>query len=63
MPVILPEERMDDWLYRRERPADELKSMLVPASDELLISTLVSGRVNSVRNDDPGCLSPPDPAS
>ena len=36
----------------------ELKGLLVPASDDLLVGTPVSPRVNSVQNDDPACLEP-----
>lgn len=56
MPVILPEERVDDWLYPKETDFDSLRRLLVPASDGLLISTAVSPDVNSVKNDNPGLL-------
>ena len=57
MPVILPEERIDDWLHPREEDVEKLRGFLVPAADELLISTAVSPRVNSVKNDDPELLT------
>ena len=57
MPVILPEERIDDWLHPREEDVEKLRGFLVPAADELLISTPVSRRVNSVKNDDPELLT------
>lgn len=56
MPVILPEERVDDWLYPKETAADKLRSFLVPAADDLLICTTASPSVNSVKNDDPSLL-------
>jgi len=58
MPVVLPEEAVDDWLYEGERDLDRLQALLRPAPDELLIATAVSSRVNSVRHDDPACLDP-----
>lgn len=57
MPVILPDDRVDDWLFQGSDP-DAMKALLVPAPDDLLIATPVSQRVNSVRNDDPECLAP-----
>ena len=55
MPVILAPEQVDTWL-RRGDPA-----VLQPAPADVLVATPVSTRVNSVRNDDPGCLEPPAP--
>lgn len=59
MPVIVPDAVVDDWLFARERDMDRLKSMLVPAPDDLLTATPVSTRVNSVKNDDADCLAAP----
>lgn len=56
MPVILPEEAVDEWLYRDEKDLDKLEALLRPAPNDLLVPTLVSRRVNSVKNDDPECL-------
>jgi putative SOS response-associated peptidase YedK len=58
MPVILPEEALDDWLDPRHEDAAALAKLLVPAPADLLIATPVSQRVNSVKNDDPACLEP-----
>ncbi len=58
MPVILAEEAVDEWLYPRRTDIAGLKDLLVPASDDLLVGTPVSPRVNSVKNDDPACLEP-----
>jgi putative SOS response-associated peptidase YedK len=55
MPAILSREEAALWL---DKPA---QSLLRPAPADLLVATLVSKRVNSVKNDDPGCLVP-DPA-
>jgi putative SOS response-associated peptidase YedK len=57
MPVILPPELVDDWLYVRSNPKD-LLAMLKPAAEDVLVATRVSQRVNSVKNDDPECLIP-----
>ena len=57
MPVILPPDAVDDWLYVRSDPT-ELLAMLKPAADDLLVATRVSQRVNSVKNDDPECVEP-----
>ena len=55
MPVILPDENVDAWLFAREEPA-ALRAMLVPPPDDLLAIRKVSARVNSVREDDAGVL-------
>jgi putative SOS response-associated peptidase YedK len=57
MPVILPEDRVDDWLFQGHEP-DAVREFLVPAPDGLLVATPVSTRANSVKNDDPGCIEP-----
>lgn len=62
MPVILPRDRIDEWLYvpaqGRERYAQEVRRLLVPADESVIIATPVSPRVNAVQNDDPACLEP-----
>jgi len=58
MPVILPDDAVDDWLDPRREDLDYLKLVLVPAPDGLLTATPVSPRVNSVKNDGPACLAP-----
>ncbi len=58
MPVILPDDVVDEWLHPRRDDHSALKGLLVPASDDLLVGTPVSPRVNSVKNDDPACLEP-----
>ncbi len=54
MPAIVMPERRADWLA-----APDL-GLLAPAPPGALVKTLVSPRVNSVANDDPACLEPPD---
>ncbi len=58
MPVILPEDRVDDWLFPKETDFDKLRGLLVPARDDLLVSTAVSPDVNSVKNDNPSLVEP-----
>jgi len=60
MPVILPDEAIDLWLDAKEEDPERLSRFLVPAPDALLVPTPVSRRVNSVKNDDPACLAPPE---
>lgn len=61
MPVTLdPADpaALQDWLAAAT-PAP-LARLLAPAPEALLVGTPVSRHVNSVRNDDPSCLAPPD---
>jgi putative SOS response-associated peptidase YedK len=64
MPVILPPERIDEWLHipateaDRKRYAESLGPLLAPADERALVATEVSPRVNAVANDDPACLTP-----
>ena len=64
MPVLLPRERLDEWLFvppeEKERAvyAKDLRPLLAPAPLDALIATEVSMRVNSVKNDDAACLAP-----
>ncbi|MEO8212691.1 MAG: SOS response-associated peptidase, partial [Myxococcales bacterium] len=58
MPVIIPPDRLDLWLTAEPAAASRL---IAPAPDEALVATAVSRRVNSVKNDDPGCLTPAAP--
>ena len=53
MPVILEPADVDLWL--RKGPPELLK----PADEDILTTQVVSARVNSVKNDDPACLLPP----
>ena len=56
MPVVLEEEAVDDWLYARPTP-ESLMELLRPVREDYLVGTPVSARVNSVKNDDPDCLT------
>jgi putative SOS response-associated peptidase YedK len=62
MPVILPRERIDDWLHvpsrNAETYAEAQRALLVPAADDVLVATEVSRKANSVANDDESVLEP-----
>lgn len=60
MPLVLPAERIDDWLVDE---AARVIDLVAPAPEATLIATPVSTRVNSVRNDDPACLVPVPPGA
>ena len=56
MPVILEEKDCLTWLDIGARK-EQLLKLLRPCSDNLLEKYPVSTRVNSPRNDDPGCIA------
>jgi putative SOS response-associated peptidase YedK len=60
MPVVLARDDLDEWLHvpAQDQPAyaKTLRRLLRPAPADVLVSTPVSSRVNSVQNDDPACL-------
>src|SRR5262249_32291218 len=58
MPVVLPDERLDDWLPGAPARAP---TPLRPAEDSVLVGRQVSRHANSPRNDDPECLAPAGP--
>jgi putative SOS response-associated peptidase YedK len=62
MPVILPPQRVDDWLHvpaaNTAAYAADLRGLLAPAPAGALVATEVSRRANSVANDDEACLTP-----
>ena len=55
MPLLVPRDRIDDWLTDE---APRVVDLIAPAPESALIATPVSKRVNSVKNDDPECLLP-----
>ncbi|WP_029010477.1 SOS response-associated peptidase [Azospirillum halopraeferens] len=59
MPVVLDPADADLWLDPATDPP-EVAALLRPAPDATLTATPVSTRVNSVHNDDAGCLAPAD---
>lgn len=58
MPVILGRDDWATWLDRDNEDLDMLGRLLVPAPDDLLITTPVSTQVNNVRNNGPELLEP-----
>ena len=62
MPAILTSEDVEAWLEPVEEGDTEalvaLQRRLRPAPPDALVATAVSPRVNSVKNDDPECLTP-----
>jgi putative SOS response-associated peptidase YedK len=55
MPLLVPDELLDDWLDPRRTDVDDLIALL-RARDVAVQVTKVSRRVNDVRNDDAGLL-------
>jgi putative SOS response-associated peptidase YedK len=58
MPVLLPREAWDGWLDPEVDDGDYLRSLLVPAPDDVLAVIAVSARVNDVRNEGPELVAP-----
>lgn len=57
MPVILPDEAIDDWLtLDGSEQQDELLALLKPYPDDELEAYAVSRYVNSPANDSPKCI-------
>ena len=56
MPAILDEETVDLWLDPATTKSENLQSILMPASNDLLKAVPVSKRVNSFKNDDSGLI-------
>lgn len=61
MPVLLDVSQADHWIDADEAGAvEELERSKTIDMDQFVIGTEVSRRVNSVKNDDPACLAPPE---
>lgn len=58
MPVILPDDAVDEWLFGARADLAHLQALLAPPPDGLLVATPVNSRVNSAQYDDPACLQP-----
>lgn len=62
MPVILPPEAFAGWLDPANDPGAAC-ALLRPYPAEPMAFYRVSTAVNNVRNDDPGCIAPPNSAA
>lgn len=58
MPAILQRSNYQTWLDNSKSIEEELTRVLVPYSDDEMISYRVSKLVNSPANDDPRCIEP-----
>ena len=58
MPIILPEDRYDDWLNPASQQVEPLQKLLEPLAEDRLDSWPVSTHVNNPRHDDPSCIEP-----
>lgn len=56
MPVVLPDDLADVWIHTPPEHARELRELLRPAPEGLLVPRPVAPRVNDVGNDDPSLL-------
>ncbi len=56
MPVILPENRIDEWLFGDAREPADLTSLLEPVPQNYLVVRPVTQQVNSSRNDGPALI-------
>jgi putative SOS response-associated peptidase YedK len=61
MPLVIPEERYDEWLDPALTDPMALEEMLQPTANARLITRPVSRRVNDVKNDDAACIEDPPP--
>jgi putative SOS response-associated peptidase YedK len=59
MPVILSVKDAEDWMNPRDEHPLDLKRLLVPAPDDLLVTQRASPLVNYVQNDGPELLKEP----
>ena len=53
MPVVIPSESWDRWLDRAPADPGELRALLEPREDLVLVARAVPSLVNNVRNDGP----------
>ncbi|MCU0304482.1 MAG: SOS response-associated peptidase [Thermoanaerobaculales bacterium] len=57
MPVIVPREGFAAWLAEGPLPAGAAAGLLAPHPAEGMEAVPATSRINSPRNDDPGCLT------
>lgn len=58
MPIILPQEREDDWLKTSFHTAEEAQQFLKNIESDPLTAYTVSDYVNNARNNDAACIQP-----
>jgi len=58
MPIILPENKEDDWIQPFVQRPIEAKQFLEEVADETLTAYPVSTHVNKATNNDPTCVEP-----
>jgi len=58
MPVIIPEEKIKEWLDRNNKDVESLKKLLVPYPAGKMQAVPVSKMVNNPRNDNPDLVKP-----
>ena len=63
MPVVLPEDRIEEWLDPALTDAGQARRLLAGVNMDAFTARPVSTRVNYVRNDDAGLLREIDPAT
>ncbi|KZC95498.1 SOS response-associated peptidase [Clavibacter tessellarius] len=59
-PVIVPRDRLDDWLDVGTAAVDDVRHLLASLPEPRLVPRRVSTRVNSVRNDGRDLIAPVD---
>jgi putative SOS response-associated peptidase YedK len=58
MPVVLPENHIEQWLDRSYKETDHLKKLLVPYPANTMKAYRVSALVSNSRNDEEACMEP-----
>ncbi len=58
MPVVLPEQHIEQWLDRSYKDTDHLKKLLVPYPAKKMKAYRVSSLVSNPRNDAAECMRP-----
>jgi putative SOS response-associated peptidase YedK len=57
MPVILPDEKVHDWLGEDPLPEAKLRSLFTPCPDESMTTHPVGRAVNNARYEAPDCIA------
>lgn len=62
MPVVIPADRVDEWIDPKNTDYAALKGMLVPPPEDFLVVRRVSPKLNSVKYDEAAGLQEEQPA-